>query len=234
LKRNQAVSEYFRDLESELKPDIDKILNHPFIGRLHDAWLNKAQLQYFACQYNIYCNYFVRFLSACAANIPDDMTRMPIIDNLWEEHGEGDPTKSHRVLFENFAQALGMTHDQLFNAMPLYSTSICCENLFAIAKDSHFLMSLGALGPGTEYFTSEEYKIIVEGLKKYDFFSAEDLVFWTVHITLDDHHYSDMCQAISPWLTSDEAKGWVSLGARRAIDLEILFWDGLEANLPGR
>jgi pyrroloquinoline-quinone synthase len=226
--------DFIQQLEEELEPGIKKILNHPFIGRIEDAWLNEKQLQYFVKQYNIYCNYFVRFLSACAANIPDDHTRMPIVENLWEEHGEGDVSKSHRELLEKFAVSIGLTHDELYNVQPLYSTSICVENLFAMSKDSHFLMSMGALGPGTEYFTSDEYARIAAGLKKYGRFTEADLEFWTVHISLDDHHYSEMCDAIRPWLTTDEARGWVRHGAKRAIDLEILFWDGLEEHLPGK
>jgi pyrroloquinoline-quinone synthase len=228
------LENFIRNLEQELQPNIEKILKHPFIQRIHDAWLNKAQLQYFVKEYNVYCNYFVRFLSACSANIPDDATRMPIIENLWEEHGEGDLNKSHRVLLERFAYAIGLNHEELYQVSPLYSTSICCENLLALSKDSHFLMSLGALGPGTEYFTSAEYSILAAGFKKYNMFTEEDLEFWTVHISLDDHHYSDMCTAIEPWLKTEESREWVRHGAKRAIDLELLFWDGLEDHLPGR
>jgi pyrroloquinoline-quinone synthase len=228
------LADFLRQLENELEPEIKKILDHPFIRRIQDAWLTKDQLQYFAKQYNIYCQYFVRFLSACASNIPDDKTRMPVIVNLWEEHGEGNIEKSHRVLFEQFAMAVGLNTRDLQLAKPLYSTSICCENLFNISRDHHFLMSMGALGPGTEYFTSDEYSLIYEGLKKYDFLDETSLTFWKVHIGLDDMHYSEFCRALEPWLHDDEARGWVSMGARRAIDLEILFWDGLENQLPGR
>lgn len=229
------MSQFFlRSLEDELNDGICRILRHPFVCRISDAWLDRTQLQYFAGQYYFYCNYFVRFLSACAANIPDDRTRMPIIENLWEEHGEGQAEKSHRVLFEKFANSLGMSRKELMDTKPISSTSICCENLFSIAKDSHFLMSLGALGPGTEYFTSREYEIIYKGLQKYPFLSADDLEFWSVHITLDDQHYSDMCQSLEPWLEDEESMGWVRIGAQRAIELELLFWDGLESHLPGR
>ena len=226
--------EFFTDLERELREGIDKILHHPFLKRIDDAWLNKEQLKYFVEQYSVYCRYFPRFLSAAAANIPDDKTRMPIVENLWEEHGEGRIEKSHRILYNNFAASLGLSVEDLNKVEPLATTQICCENLINLCHDGHFLESLGALGPGTEFFTNEEYSIIERGLKKYDFLTDEDVYFWTVHISLDEDHYSEMIDAIVPWANRLENKYLIKSGAKKAIDLEVLFWDGLEDNLPGR
>jgi len=226
--------DFFKSLEGELQEGIQKILQHPFLHRLSDGWLNKTQLQYFAEQYSVYCRYFPRFLAAAAGNIPDDATRLPIIENLWEEHGEGKLSASHRILYNQFAAALDLSVDHLNQVSPLATTQICCENLINLCHDGHFLESLGALGPGTEFFTNEEYSLIAEGLRKYDFLTEEDITFWTVHISLDEDHYSEMVDAIRPWMTSLENKYLVKSGARKAIDLEILFWDGLEDNLPGK
>ena len=225
---------FIEKLQDDLRPSIDKILNHDFINRIADAWLNKEQLQYFAREYYVYCFHFPRFLSACAANIPDDETRMPIIDNLWEEHGEGDLSKSHRILYRNFAIATGVKKSELNFSNALPSTRICIENLLNLCIHSHFIESLGALGPGTEYFTNDEYIKIERGLKKYDFLSPEDYKFWTVHIGLDEIHYSEMVAPLSKWLGNTENQERLRRGAQRAIELEILFWDGLEEHLPGK
>ncbi len=226
--------DFFKSLEKELQEGIGEILHHPFLQRLKDAWFGKDQLRYFAEQYSVYCRYFPRFLAAAAANIPDDETRMPIVENLWEEHGEGKLIKSHRILYNRFALALGLTVDDLDKVEPLPTTRICCENLINLCHDGHFLESLGALGPGTEFFTNQEYSIIAEGLANYDYLTEKDLEFWTVHISLDEDHYSEMIGALAPWANTLENKYLIKTGAKKAIDLEILFWDGLEDNLPGK
>lgn len=223
---------FFVELEDELRLGIQKILTHPFLALIKDAKLTKTQLQYFAKQYGIYCRYFPRFLAAAASNIPDDETRMPLVENIWEEHGNGVLEKSHRVLFENFAAAVGVSKVELINAMPIATTGICCEHLLDICQDYDFITSLGALGPGTEFFTNEEYLIIEAGLKKYDFLSDSDIEFWTVHIKLDEEHYSEMVRAMLPWTDSLENRHLIKTGAKKAIDLEILFWDGLLDHLP--
>lgn len=225
---------FFNELESDLREGIDKILKHPFLKRIEAGSLDKNQLQYFAKQYDVYCKHFPRFLAACAANITDDATRMPIVENLWEEHGEGNIKGSHRVLYEHFLKGCGINVDAQKEIIPLPSTLVCCENLLQICQGGHFLESLGALGPGTEFFTNEEYEIILSGLKKYDFLSEKDLEFWAVHISMDEEHYSEMLEAIAPWATTLENKFLIKSGAKKAVDLEILFWDGLEVSLPGR
>jgi pyrroloquinoline-quinone synthase len=226
--------DFFKQLEAELQPQIDKILMHPFIERIKDGWLNKAQLQYFAMQYGVYCRYFPRFLAASSANVPDDPTRMALIENLWEEHGEGVLSKSHRILYANFANALGVTNEALEQTKALPTTEICVENLMSLCKDKHFLVSLGALGPGTEFFTNSEYSLIESGLKTYDFLSESDIEFWTVHISLDEHHYSDMVDAIRKWAETEEQRDMIREGAHKALALEYIFWEGLEDNLPHR
>ncbi len=224
--------DFFKELENSLQPGIQEIITHPFLKRMGEGSLTKKQLQYFTEQYSIYCNYFPRFLAAAAANIVDDVTRMPIIENLWEEHGEGKLAKSHRVLFNQFAFALDLTIFDLDEADALPSTQICVDELMNICLNKHFLESLGALGPGTEFFTSDEYLVIRDGLKKYDFLSADDIYFWTAHISLDETHYSEMIDILRPWASNDLNKQLITRGANKAIDLEIDFWNGLEKHLP--
>lgn len=222
---------FISKLQGELQSGIQEILNHPFLNRIHEASLTKTELQFFVEQYHVYNSYFPRFLGAVAGNITDDKTRFPIIENLWEEHGSGDLNQSHRLLFERFAEATGVSTDRLKTVEPLSTTAICCEHLLDTCLDKDFITSLGALGPGTEYFTNDEYIKIVEGLRKYDFLDEKALEFWTVHISLDEEHYSEMVEAIIPWCSNTENKHKLKVGAKKAIDLEILFWDGLEEAL---
>ena len=223
--------DFFKQLEQDLETDIQKILRHPFIERIATASLNLEQLQVFAEQYAIYCYHFPRFLAATAANIPDDTARFPIIKNLWEEHGEGDIAKSHRTLYQKFATALQLNIGNLNTIKALDSTKYCVESLLKICQQTHFLESLGALGPGTEFFTSDEYQKIAKGLLKCDFLNKTDILFWTVHITLDETHYSDMMNVLVPYIEKLENQQLIERGAKQALALELIFWDGLEENL---
>lgn len=226
------MNDFFKSLEVELQPSITNILNHPFLQRLAGSTLTREQLKEFALQYNIYCGYFPRYLAAVAANVPDDDTRLSLIENLWEEHGAGNLAESHRTLFRRFLEGVGVSEADWQDAIPLSSTKQYVDILFDLCQHAHFLEGLGALGPGTEYFTSEEYALILSGLQGYPFLSEESVRFWAVHIDMDEGHYGGMVSSLIPWADSEENRQRITNGARRAVELEILFWDGLQQALP--
>lgn len=228
----EKAIERLKAFESTLKPQIDKILNHRFLERLKEGNISMDNLKVFALQYGIYCSYFPRFLAAAAANVPDDNTRFSLIENLWEEHGSGDLQKSHRYLYHKFCKGIGLSDADIEQAQPFPATRIYVEYLLNLCQDASFLTSLGALGPGTEFFTSQEYIIIYDSLRKMGF-SDETLEFWYVHIDLDDHHYGDMVNSFIHWITDDARFELLKEGAERAIELEFLFWEGLEDHIFG-
>lgn len=223
---------YVIQLEKELRPEIDKILQHPFLQRIAKGELNFKQLQYFAGQYSIYCYYFPRFLAGLAANIPDDKTRMPIVENLWEEHGCGKMNRSHRQLFNKFLASLDIEVIAFPDVAPLKETKECVDTLMDLCLHGNFIESLGAMGPGTEFFTNDEYQIIYDGLSKSAHFHPLDLKFWKVHISLDVEHYSEMVEVLYPYLYDEKNRILVKQGAFKAVQMEQLFWDGLEKNIP--
>lgn len=223
---------FIKQLEKELRPDIDKILYHPFLIRISKGDLSHAQLQYFAIQYAYYCYHFPRFLAFTAGNIPDDLTRMPLVENLWEEHGSGKYSKSHRQLYNKFLEALEIEPKELKTFPLLPDTQTCVQTLLDICKNRHYLESLGALGPGTEFFTNDEYEIIYNGLEKSPYLTQRDLKFWKVHISLDVEHYGEMVEILYPFLHEEKNRNLIREGALKAIQMEQLFWSGLERNLP--
>lgn len=223
---------FIKELEKELRPEIEVILNHPFLKRISSGEMTFTQLQYFAGQYSIYCYYFPRFLSALAANIPDDKTRMPIIENLWEEHGSGKMSRSHRQLFNKFMESLDIDTHNLSTITPLAETKECVDTLMDLCMNNSYIESLGAMGPGTEFFTNDEYEIIYNGLLKSKYFENRDLQFWKVHISLDVEHYSEMVEVLFPYINETKNRDLVKKGAFTAIKMEQLFWDGLEKHIP--
>lgn len=223
---------FIKKLEKELKPEIDIILSHPFLKRIEKGDMSFEQLQYFAIEYAEYCYHFPRFLALTAGNIPDDLTRMPIIENLWEEHGSGKYSGSHRQLYNKFLEALDIDPRTLDKHPKLPDTITCVQTLLDMCKNDHFVKSLGALGPGTEFFTNDEYDLIFKGLDKSPYLTQRELRFWKAHISLDVEHYSEMVEALYPYIHDENNCKLIKEGALKAIRMEQLFWDGLERNIP--
>jgi len=86
-------------LEQEvLNYDLKK---HTYFKSLTDGSMNKEVFLQTQEQFTYMVEYFSRPMSLLISNIEDELTRMKIVENLWEEHGNGDPEKIHaRTIFE--------------------------------------------------------------------------------------------------------------------------------------
>ena len=61
-------------METHLHPEIQYLLQHPFLMAITDATLSEKQLYQFAIQYGFYQATFPRCLAATASKIPSEET----------------------------------------------------------------------------------------------------------------------------------------------------------------
>ena len=222
-------------IEREIQPRIADVLGSPFLQALATAALSPRQLRSFATEYYAYALAFPKCLAEVAANAPDDESRYPLIENLWEEYGAGDPAANHRTLYQKFMHGLGIGEAEYSAGACLPATANQIDRLTRLCRHEPYLVGFGALSIGTEFFTSDEYQLILKGLQQYEFLDADSLQFWAVHTELDEFHYQDMRAVLDSWPDPQECYEQVLAGAVTAIDLEVGFWAGLaEALLPGR
>lgn len=220
-------------IEEEIQPRISEVLGSPFLQALSGAQLSPRQLRDFALEYYVYALAFPKCLSEVAANAPDDETRFPLIENLWEEYGSGDPAANHRALYKDFMHGLGITEAEYSAGTCLPTTANQVAKLVNLCRNEPYLKGFGALSVGTEFFTAEEYLMILDGLSQYDYLDDKALNFWAVHTELDEHHYADMRAVLDNWPNIESHYELVRDGAFAAVDLEISFWAGLHDAFGG-
>lgn len=224
-------SEPLQNALSQIEHASSAVLSHKAIEKLSSGNLSLNQLKVVFTEYRPYCDVFPRLLSAVAANTPDDITRFTLIDNLYDEHGNGDITKSHRTLYDRFLASLGVPADS--EPQAAVTTERYVSNCLEFCKDSHYLCGLGFLGPGTESFTNAEYSSIYKGLRQVKGAVDLDLEFWEVHIDVDEDHAAECIQAISACCHTEKDVERVLEGAMFAIEAERAFWDGINGLLSG-
>ncbi len=225
-----TVLRFLDGLEEELTPLIHQVIHHPVLRGV--ASLGRSELQILGREYALVCAHFPRLIAAVAANVPNDVTRLPLVENLWEEHGSGNLGLSHRTLFGRFLLAVDISGEPQPSEVS-GSTRRYIKEVSEICQNGHFLEGLGALGPGTEFFTGIEFDHLYNGLMETGYFSEFDLEFFSVHIGMDDEHYEGMRQALTPWLGNRTNEAHIRRGARRAVQLEVEFWDGIGQTLGG-
>lgn len=212
----------------ELKDDITKLLNHPFIQNLSDGLYSKEQITLFGEQYYILSCAFTEFLILASANIKEEKYRVPIIENIYDEHGRGDYNYSHRKLLLKFLKAIDSK--RIESISPLPHTSANVYGMKKLCETGSLFEVIGALGPGCEYFTDIQYEKIVKSLFLNYKFTKDELHFFYEHISHDPKHTADIDNIILDIVKSESDLSEVIFGAKQAIIFETLFWDGLLLN----
>lgn len=216
-----------KKLINRITPEIDILLNHKFINNLLEGKYKKNDLKLFAEQYYLLSNEFVNLLLYGALNIKLDENRLPIISNLWDEHGRGSLYNTHRELLKKFLIGIDKTID--FNQIkPLYKTEQYIKAMRDLIKESSEWETLSILGTACESITDRQYELIYHALLKNYLFTKDELVFFTEHIIHDEKHSLEINNILEIFLTTNDRLEESISVAKKALSLENTFWDGLE------
>ncbi len=221
-----TANRFFDQLEQEIKKH--PALNHPFLERIFEGEMTLQRARVFGTHYYRYSKDFYRFMAAIISRIPDEVTREPLLLNLFQGGGENNLDSSHPALFRKFLCALGVEESEIGTGDPLPEISVYMDCFWRLCRDGHFLEALGALGPGTEMVIPHIFKKIVAGLRKLPELSDNDLTFFDAHIELDIEHYAKAKEVLLFHASEEENQVLIKKGAFRILDARKIVWDGLE------
>ncbi len=171
--KNQSLFSAISSIISE-----KSILNHPFYQCWQAGKLTKEELQDYMVQYYHLENAFPRFQSSIHANTIDgDMRQMMLKDLINEEWADNN----HVALLVRFAEALGLTKEQLINSKPNKNTEEAINTVLEMTADPDIAKGIAALAVYKEQIA----KVAVTkeaGLKEfYGITAPEALQFFRVH-----------------------------------------------------
>lgn len=161
------------------------LLKHPFYQAWQEGKLTLDALRGYACQYYHHVLAFPTYVSGAHANCDDLADRQELLENLVEE--EQGPN-NHPELWLRFAEALGLTREEVIGSEPIPETLELDGTFRRITKDSPFVQGIAAL-----YAYESQVPAVsdtkIEGLKR--FYGIDDrraLQFFIVHSSLDIEH----------------------------------------------
>ncbi|MFQ5956818.1 MAG: TenA family transcriptional regulator [Candidatus Brocadiales bacterium] len=220
------AQDYFEALEEEIR--VHPALNHPFLEKFRRGKLSLDRIRIFARQYYLYARWFGRYISAIVANMPDECSRAFLIKNLYQEHGESNPTRTHPAIFREFMDALSLDSQEIEETEPLPEMRLFIHEYLLICREGHFLEALGAMGPGTESIVPYIYRPIYEGLKKEPSLREDDIEFFALHMTLDIEHSANIKEALLQYAEKEQNQELIKRGAMAALSARTVLWNGLE------
>jgi pyrroloquinoline quinone (PQQ) biosynthesis protein C len=126
--------------------ETDPIERHPLFVELERGGLSIDAMRTVALQIHHVVDHFPRLLAAMLANMPDYRMRMPLVENLVEEHGRMDVSRVHVETYRAFLEGLGIDREALARSRPAICVLAYDRALFDLCVHHPRAEGLGALG----------------------------------------------------------------------------------------
>ncbi len=215
---------------SQLKSDVQNhsVLNHPWLLSRSLELKFDDLLLWLSQEYFVSIG-FVDWFLIVASTTRNQKAKIVLVENIWEELGEGKIEDTHVSILESFLGKLGF---DLNTNRILPETESYLKDMKKVIEKG-FFYGLGALGPANEYLLKLEYSKISDSYQKLKL--KTDLPegkFFQVNLEADEGHSKRMFDLISETAVSSEQKEEVILGNRLALDAREKFYEGLEKISP--
>ncbi len=220
------TAERFLDaLEVEVRGH--QALHHPFLRRFAQGGLRRLQLWAFGLQHYQLVRVFTAYLESLHKSVPDPAVRDWIHRVLEDEYAHPHSfDHSHSALYRKFLKFLGLTEEDWDRAEALPETQAFITHHIELTSLRHYLVGLGAVGPGHEWAIPTMFTYLVEGLRKVGV-EEKPLEYFTLHISQDIEHGRLLRLALARFAESPENQEQIREGARASLDARARFWDGL-------
>lgn len=203
---------------------------HDFLHRCRTGNLFLLDVQILAVQMYKFSKEFNRILASILSCCRDESAQLVILENLFDEMGQGDINQSHPELFRRFTRELGIDDDTLANLPTAPETHALIETYLRIPHQYGYLAALGAVCYASEGIVSSLYTQLYKGIVGAAPLTRESLIFFEVHIDVDDSHAAKLAAVIEPRITSDEDIK-VKLAIAEAMDARVQFFNGIQRQI---
>jgi len=224
-----AASVFAQDLYDVVAARHSK--NHPLIGMIERGELTHEQLLGFAVQfYQLFPKVFPKPIAALYARCPDDPEiERHLLENVIEEgSGQVSGSASHRDLFLDFGDTMGLSPSALDAAEPLPETAALLNWREVLFSRRPWIEAMAAQGYALEGTAAERMKKIVKGLREHYEVPDNGMRYWTVHIAVEDEHGSVGAMAVEKLARTDAEQAAVREAVQRTLDAFWLFFDGVQ------
>ncbi len=213
---------------------VDKTNEHSFwqvnILKMFEAGkLSIDEIQYFFSQHISYSKNFTKLLSLVTSRLDNPEHRAQIVENLWEEAGEGDIKNNHARMYNDFLKdiaidvSLGQKDSRSYAK---YYADSCLKYLSNCSP----AQACAFIGFGTEMIVPKLYSTYIKNFKAVEM--PEDIYkFFSLHVECDDGHadtlidiavdYLDQYDSVERW----QADCWAAVDY--ALTLRSEFYDNI-------
>ncbi|WP_240675743.1 TenA family transcriptional regulator [Ammoniphilus sp. CFH 90114] len=225
----------YQQVEQAIWEIVEKeIIQGEFMQSLLAGEWTPEQVSEFALQYSYYSRNFPRVLGAAvAAVMPEDDWWVPLVDNLWDEGGRGNPKAYHSKLYHSFlitAAPHVSTNEKYVPDYPVSPATVGAVDTFiSFLRSATPLEAMASIGLGSELFAGKVMGLIGEGLShdRYNQDRKLNLTFWKVHADHHEPRHYQLCKDVLVRFTSQEDLQTIYRAGAYITRSEARFYQGL-------
>ena len=201
---NEAfVDELWGIIAEELSHLRDK---NRMMHALFNGELERERMKLWAKQLFLLTRTGPRFLSSIHSNCENFEVASWLVQNLYEEYGEGTEGRDHPSLCRNFGKALGMSVDELEAGPILDCTRRFIDYAFEVTRTKNYVEALAAIGIALEGVSARGAPMVGEALKHHYKMTPKDIEFFTAHCEMDVDHSAKTLALVVKHATTPEIR----------------------------
>jgi len=202
--------------------------SNPYFQSLRDGQMSFEDFLETQIQFYYAVVFFARPMSVLASRIPAAEHRVEILRNVWEEHGEGDPAKSHGATFQEFLSRLGGIKPEEIQRRALWPEIQNFNSALAgtCALDD-YVVGASMLGIIERMFC-EISNWIGRGVIERGWLRQDQMIHYNLHEVLDVRHSEDFFNVLRPaWEKSAQDRHLIAQGLRAGATVFNQLYRGL-------
>jgi pyrroloquinoline-quinone synthase len=213
-----SLDAYVKALKQRLAP-----LQNPYFVALRDGSFSQDDFVETQVQFAHAVFFFSRPMMVLAARVSNPQVRLPLLENVGDEHGDGDLAMSHESTFTQFLSTFGVSKDELWRR-PLWPEVRAFNTVLAgVCTLDDVATALATLGIIEDLFSSISAEI-GSSIVKRGFLTAPALVHYKTHEELDVLHAEGFYAPLRPRYETDpllryQAEQGLELGATVLLSL---------------
>ncbi len=198
------------------------INKQPFFEMLVDGKLSLGKFQEIQIDFLDAVLFFSRPMFILASKLDSFEQRQIIINNILDEHGNGDLKNHHGNTFKEYLFDLGIEKSKLLQRKPHDAVINFNQTIMKTVKNRDILVSIAMFGMIEDRY-AEMSKILVQSVLDQGWLQKDNVAHYTLHKELDIHHALSFYNIIrSNWeqpKSSEKIKKGLLLGNSLIIDL---------------
>ena len=177
-------------------------VNHELILRLKNIDFSHEELYEVAKRfYHIIYN-FPRFIAAVIANWDDTIERMPLVENLFEEHGRMNKQKIHVKTYLDYLGEMGLDVNKIKDSAPTPATISYVRSVLNTCTQEKPIEALGVIGIIEDIV--HRVSAVIGQTTKENKKEIEEVSHFGEHEVLDDQHSKEIYAMIKINSKEDE------------------------------